>query len=115
MRISDWSSDVCSSDLVAEGGGRAALEAAARLIREQTVEALYLGPRLRPQLDHSVTDACGPAFVRMPADPRLDGSGVVLGIVDYGCDFAPRNFRKRTEARRVGQAVVSACNARRQP
>src|SRR3546814_13702832 len=30
----------------------------------------------------------------MPADPRLDGSGVVIGIVDYGCDFAHRNFRK---------------------
>ncbi|MFN4090716.1 MAG: S8 family serine peptidase [Alphaproteobacteria bacterium] len=87
---------------VGAGHGRAALETAARLVREGSVEALYLGPRLRPQLELSVRDACGPSFVKMPADPRHDGRGVVIGVVDYGCDFAHRNFRHADGRTRIG-------------
>lgn len=79
---------------IPEGGGRVALETAAGLLQSGAVDALFVGPRLRPQLDHSVKDACGPTFATLPSAAGLDGRGVVVGIVDYGCDFAHRNFRR---------------------
>ena len=83
-----------------EGGGRAALDTAASLVRTGAVEALYLGTRLRPQLDHSVRDACGPAFVSLPADPALDGRGVVVGIVELGCVVGHGHFRSADRSTR---------------
>src|SRR3546814_8453109 len=43
MRISDWSSDVCSSDLLAVRRHRADLEALAAVLRHQRQEALHHG------------------------------------------------------------------------
>lgn len=38
---------------------------------------------------------CNPGALQenLPAVPGLDGSGVIIGIVDVGCDFRHRNFR----------------------
>jgi subtilisin family serine protease len=55
-------------------------------------------------LHQSVPDiACGPATLRQsfPGSPDLDGSGVVIGIVDIGCDFKHRNFRRSTGSTRL--------------
>lgn len=79
---------------IADGGARVALETAAELLRSGAVDALFVGPRLRPQLEHSVRDARGAKFAAIPAAPDLDGRGIVVGIVDYGCDFVHRNFRR---------------------
>src|SRR3546814_16613613 len=49
MRISDWSSDVCSSDLVAEGrGGRSAL---LRTVLQQSLKHVADAPRIPPRAD----------------------------------------------------------------
>src|SRR3546814_7200172 len=43
MRISDWSSDVCSSDLVGDDGGRGGARARARALEEEAADEIALG------------------------------------------------------------------------
>src|SRR5205085_911480 len=65
------------SDFVAEGG------------------ALSVTPRLGTDLDKSVPFADGSSEQLAAAQPPLavDGKGVVVCIIDLGCDFLHRNFR----------------------
>src|SRR3546814_2253595 len=46
MRISDWSSDVCSSDLIEDGARREAREEANVEIRIRDILAIYSIPRI---------------------------------------------------------------------
>src|SRR3546814_18214677 len=99
MRISDWSSDVCSSDLV--GMGFCLLGAAGLMLATQLGlvpgggEALALG---------GVTLGLGLVghFVL--------GALMTLGIGLYGPCLL---LISRSEARRVGKACVSTCRSRR--
>lgn len=60
-------------------------------------------PAVRPQLDTSVADieATAEQLGINPADEPdssghkgiVDGTGVIVGVVDFGCDFAHPNFR----------------------
>jgi subtilisin family serine protease len=50
-------------------------------------------PELGPALDFSVP-AIRAAQSDLPAPPTLDGSGVIIGVVDWGCDFAHPAFRR---------------------
>ncbi len=60
-------------------------------------------PTVRPQLDTSVADieATAEQLGINPADEPdssghkgvVDGTGVIVGVVDFGCDFAHPNFR----------------------
>lgn len=52
-----------------------------------------LAPRLRPSLDFSVS-AMRARPADLPAGSASDGSGVILGVVDWGCDFAHPAFRR---------------------
>src|SRR3546814_5284718 len=86
MRISDWSSDVCSSDLVpavddavVEGGGQ-----------------VHQLPDLNPPFHH-----------RGPLDHTIDADNRDFGPVDHG--------RGRSEERRVGTECVSTCRSRWSP
>src|SRR3546814_15798217 len=99
MRISDWSSDVCSSDL-----SRAYPPAPARpqsfWLRAATVRPALPGPGARSgsvakivKLEH--------------AWRRLDGRN------DDGFQVAP--FPGRSEERRVGKECVSTCRSRWSP
>src|SRR3546814_7605140 len=89
MRISDWSSDVCSSDLA----GMRAANAGARCRRRTAV------------FDHDIQLA--PILARRDRDPGVTGtdrSGTMLdGILD------------RSEERRVGKECVSTCRSRWSP
>src|SRR3546814_11655228 len=89
MRISDWSSDVCSSDLSpARIPGRPAL----RPVRRR-------GPRRRS------TGACpAPPWKRGGAQPGGGGSA----------ELRPRGA-ERSEERRVGKECVSTCRSRCSP
>src|SRR3546814_11023518 len=97
MRISDWSSDVCSSDLVDERG-----EAPGRCPQgEDDAKGERACARLGEQLAHGG-----------------GGVGCVLGEepleeVDDGALGALREVRAdRSEERRVGKAGVSTCRSR---
>src|SRR3546814_18137130 len=85
-RISDWSSDVCSSDLV----GDHAFEHHARV---QVVERFHAVLELR----------------------RLElGARVAAGFFEFGEDVAHRG-QARSEERRVGKECVSTCRSRWSP
>src|SRR3546814_5151065 len=85
MRISDWSSDVCSSDL--HTGGPAARS-----------------PQGGAGSASEVGDWPGPADHRLVVDDRVV-AGVVLSITDGA----------RSEERRVGKECVSTCRSRWSP
>src|SRR3546814_17826167 len=95
MRISDWSSDVCSSDLV--GDVERAL-APGQLLR--------LACRLacRRRLDDLLDDA--PGLRGMLLEPLAEL------VVDHGFDGGPD---LRSEERRVGKECVSTCRSRWSP
>src|SRR3546814_12434471 len=100
MRISDWSSDVCSSDLPGAGVD------APHVIDDQgqgqlAQERYQLGEAVGVEMDH-----------RMPAerDDFLDdgADGAAVGV---GAEVAD----DRSEERRVGKECVSTCRSRWSP
>src|SRR3546814_12091585 len=99
MRISDWSSDVCSSDLrIARGD--VGTELLARFGVEKVIEA---GARRdRPVIATLGTNLQG-AFELGAVQHRLAGAA-----------FGPQTFR-RSEERRVGKECVSTCRSRWSP
>src|SRR3546814_20327138 len=99
MRISDWSSDVCSSDLYVDPdldhGGR---DQDADLARLETRHDVVLFGTLHPAVDEP--DAAG-------AQSFAQQCRAV-----FGCrEFAPF----RSEERRVGKECVSTCRSRWSP
>src|SRR3546814_20767944 len=99
MRISDWSSDVCSSDLVvlALVGGQAADEEPA---------------------------APGPRASEVLGDDGVGGGEAGVEVEQQGRDLHRRVAelgqlggveRRRSEARRVGKECVSTCRSRWSP
>src|SRR3546814_12831458 len=120
MRISDWSSDVCSSDLPAQRPGffaeaveRASqlAEAAVRLPHpaRQYVEIARDARRRRP-LDDEAEHAPSllgprPALIHIDAEPADDDAQFLLGVGE-------RALPVRSEERRAGQAGGSTCRSR---
>src|SRR3546814_2322128 len=107
MRISDWSSDVCSSDLVEDTQG-----AAAEFLRSR----LDAGAIPRPILDR--TDAIknvDPAIFEVArAKAARGGVTAPQSIIDC-IEAACRLEGERSEARRVGKECVSTCRSRWSP
>src|SRR3546814_14176011 len=97
MRISDWSSDVCSSDLFAVGG----LTAGALLAS--------LSPNYAQAMQVNFTD---PDIVAQYITyPSPNGHGQVRGYL-----VRPAKARgPRSEERRVGKECVSTCRSRWSP
>ena len=62
-----------------------------------------LGPQLAPQLDRALVEI-GATRDQLPSvdrSPPYDGRKVVVGVVDYGCDFAHPNFRRSGGGTRI--------------
>src|SRR3546814_15465533 len=95
MRISDWSSDVCSSDLDAEGGPHAGDMPNIHVPSsgELTIEVL----NTNLAIDDKLLDSDGAAIV------------IHAGVDDYMSDPA------RSDERRVGKEGVSTCRSRWSP
>src|SRR3546814_2243822 len=98
MRISDWSSDVCSSDLIAE--------------RSQKLVADFLARQKEAGGNANSLDPLniGAAFMemtqRMMADPaKLVQAQMILW----------QDYMRRSEERRVGKECVSTCRTRWSP
>src|SRR3546814_16071197 len=96
MRISDWSSDVCSSDLVT--ANTSALPSATA-----TAEAIRAAIRAETQLTASAGVAPNKFVAKIASDFRKpDGLFVVRP-------------HQRSEERRVGKECVSTCRSRWSP
>src|SRR3546814_20228955 len=95
MRISDWSSDVCSSDLLWEG-------------HSVRGELPFLFDGRLPDMNLGTANGAS----RSPAlQSRLEQ--VLASQDDYG--FVANGRFKRSEERRVGKECVSTCRSRWSP
>src|SRR3546814_3313203 len=113
MRISDWSSDVCSSDLLVTPTGEDAARLAGRIdvgsfgyVKGQASGGGVSGP-----LDYFVTASA------QSIDGYRDHSGgnAVRGNLNIGYRIAPNIQTRRSEERRVGKECVSTCRYRWSP
>src|SRR3546814_19679996 len=96
MRISYWSSDVCSSDLFAPGDHRQPAFGGA--VDGLVFEAL-------PDQDHAI----GLAAIEQVLDPAVFVSG------DLAQQHAVTAAGERSEERRVGKECVGTCRSRWSP
>jgi subtilisin family serine protease len=63
------------------------------LCRQPFVVSLKGQSRFRPFLEKTLSETCADQKL-LPKDEKTDGGkGVIIGIVDFGLDFAHRNFR----------------------
>src|SRR3546814_2185507 len=95
MRISDWSSDVCSSDLKDDAG--------------MSILIVIVGDFL----DHAASNTIG----RAPVRDRFKEIGDRLVTVRRNRDALARTDQvdDRSEERRVGKECVSTCRSRLSP
>src|SRR3546814_11530106 len=105
MRISDWSSDVCSSDLILFGlfPGMGAYSILARRIGHVHAERMILGGKV-----YSAEEMYDMGLVHVIAET---GEGE-QAVRDY---ISENNARHRSEERRVGKECVSTCSSRWSP
>src|SRR3546814_20860996 len=115
MRISDWSSDVCSSDLAREAG-----KALRKRLRELEAEATRLTGQ-RDAIDAAMSD---PA--RAPAHLAAQSMGELMkrrATIQERIDAAEADWLtasealegERSEERRVGKEGVRTCRSRWSP
>src|SRR3546814_12489297 len=98
MRISDWSSDVCSSDL------------AGRLLMQEAVRA---GATLLPvDSEHNAIFQCLPPDSRCGKAPKYVRK---LILTASGGPFRETPLAQRSEERRVGKECVRTCRSRWSP
>src|SRR3546814_5071193 len=98
MRISDWSSDVCSSDLKqrlkAEGGAEVRVQLALEVGGREIMAGHHVAPEAGDQpLLQIIEDA----------------------VAIDGADLVPVDRQLRSEERRVGKECVSTCRSRWSP
>src|SRR3546814_15020935 len=106
MRISDWSSDVCSSDL-----SRA-------YARGRTMIWPRVSERVMVELDHAAGEK--PAQLRpfppMEREEVLPPNLAAVRRLSDGCGILQHGlYRVRSEERRVGKECVSTCRSRWSP
>src|SRR3546814_18582938 len=100
MRISDWSSDVCSSDLSINRGDQLILRDYLRSV--DMVKKLDKELNLRAHFsDHQIDP-----FSRLASDATMEE------LRDY---YLSRVSIERSEERRVGKECVSTCRSRWSP
>src|SRR3546814_14999071 len=101
MRISDWSSDVCSSDLpIVTTGPHDAIAEVDRAALE-----LVLGHLIQNAIEAS------PPTEPVTLAVSTDGERVAIDVIDRGCGMTPA----RSEERRVGKECGSKCSSRWSP
>src|SRR3546814_11755051 len=119
MRISDWSSDVCSSDLVAEEGvvaQRVTGDVAEEV--ELLAAVLHLAHKLDAADQQHVVDGGDNALALGQTDVlfRQDHVAVRGAQPREALVVAPLALRQqRSEERRVGKECVSTCRSRWSP
>src|SRR3546814_19361492 len=102
MRISDWSSDVCSSDLGETG----------RILRHSL--PVKIEGRLRELMVTVIGVLLGSAFRPAMLDRLVEWAGLVALLLAY-IPFVTLLGYLRSEERRVGKECVSTCRSRWSP
>src|SRR3546814_13318352 len=100
MRISDWSSDVCSSDLFGIGGAGRVQRG---ILRHLTGNALI--GRRAGEVETSLDVGRNPV-----SDIEIAAYGIPIAMVAIAVDPL-----RRSEERRVGKECVSTCRSRWSP
>src|SRR3546814_13533919 len=103
MRISDWSSDVCSSDLIAIRGALFGAVGTAGQ-RCTTTRRLIIHQEVYDEVKQRLINAYGHLKIGNPLDPDYH----VGPLID-------KEAVKRSEESRVGQECVSTCRSRWSP
>src|SRR3546814_15727209 len=121
MRISDWSSDVCSSDLLKNVAAIGALSledgrGVVERVGQHMDVGLAPGHQLAVEPDPPVAVVIA-ALVRhfgpdSPCGKSVGGIRLTARSVNLRCRALPRPFRGRSEERRVGKECASSCRAR---
>src|SRR3546814_12571795 len=105
MRISDWSSDVCSSDLqIAE-------------TKRKFGQKTALGRR-RTVVGEAPTAVIVPIesyIEREPLTVFLSEKGWIRAVKGHVTDASDVKYKERSEERRVGKECVSTCRSRWSP
>src|SRR3546814_15776735 len=100
MRISDWSSDVCSSDLLVAGG----------------LAIIYLFPRLTKTIPRSLVAIVVLTLVTVYGHIDVNTVGEMGQLPTSLPSFLiPHVPMTRSEERRVGKEGVSTCRSRWSP
>src|SRR3546814_12384795 len=128
MRISDWSSDVCSSDLVPAGEDHLldGLRSPIPICADESCQDHGDLPRLagRYQAINIKLDKCGglTEALKLAAQASAAGMQIMTGcMLSTSLGIAPALLAAQTsrwvrsEERRVGQECVSACRSRWSP
>src|SRR3546814_5792126 len=107
MRISDWSSDVCSSDLAIGAGRR--VDQLTRTVRADVVEGLELIRRGADDDDRIATDLVGEKIT----DVRnlLDTAGVLPDLAPETIAFGARIFGRQVSLDRKCQRLCQFVDA----
>src|SRR3546814_14827244 len=116
MRISDWSSDVCSSDLIAArhgGKGDRRLDGGGKRGKEQHARPERLGDKARHQ-HLKQNDENRKSEESHAKDDEMQPP--VAQPLQHRRTRQPQPVQEeRSEARRVGKACVSTCRSRWSP
>src|SRR3546814_17756405 len=97
MRISDWSSDVCSSDLLADHQ------------RARDVARVFQDPMAGTAPHMTIEENLAIAY------ERGKGRGLRWGVTGAKRALFARELATRSEERRVGKECVSTCRSRWSP
>lgn len=65
------------------------------------VQSLKASQLLKPALKSTIEEINARADLLPPLTQGQQGKGVIVGIIDYGCDFAHQNFRKPDGSTRI--------------
>src|SRR3546814_11408851 len=117
MRISDWSSDVCSSDLPADGATGFPAAGDLEVVFNEVVDAAAGAFALACDVSGGVAlshPASGAAFTLSTNTALHGGEHCVLSI-DAAKLTDAGGAHPRSEERRVGKECVSTCRSRWSP
>src|SRR3546814_11253816 len=117
MRISDWSSDVCSSDLLTGPTVHARSDTPVHSLLHEACHLIVLSPERRAAVHTDATDSveeedavCLLQALLGDALPGVGRARVLADMDAWGYTF--RLGSARSEERRVGNACVSTCRSR---
>src|SRR3546814_2703088 len=115
MRISNWSSDVCSSDLGAyfDNPERMEAEAAATKSSNEQYRITTDADRTRPTFSNAEILETTARATAVERDPAAFLEGEEMSSASGSCTPLPP--ATRSEERRVGKECVSTCRSRWSP